>query len=214
MRTKLFGAFIAALAITAFAALPSAAMAENVLLKEGSTNVTVNSTLRATSRNAIFTGRQSGLSVACDKTSIRGKVRTNPGARVTPRNEGLFQNSNGGDKCKVEPTAGRVRARVENLTFREDITLTKENSIVSGRTTVRFTFRFFDRGLSESPIAACNYEGTIEVTGTAGSGAFIIQSEADAELEPGSVGQCDERVFFTGDFGLTRRDGTTVVKPN
>jgi hypothetical protein len=185
-----------------------------VLLKEGSANVAVNSTLRATSTNTTFTGRTSHRAVECAKTSIRGKVRTNPGARITFRNEGVFQGADGSDRCAVSNTGGRVKARVENLTFREDITLTKENGIVSGRTTARFTFRFFDRALRpDGPIAVCNYEGAIEVESETNKSVFHAESETDATLESG-LGECDSEGFLAGDFTLTRRDGTTLVKNN
>jgi hypothetical protein len=219
MRTKLFGAFIAALAITAFAALPSMASAANVTLRDNGNPVAVNETIRATSTStstipAKFTGRPSGRAVECAKTSIRGKVRTNPGttgARITLRNEGVFEGAGGGDRCAVTNTGGRVKARVENLTFRTDLTLQKENGIVTARTEARFTFRFFDRALEPNgPIAVCNYEGAIELEGTAGTDEFHAESETDATLESG-LGNCDSEGFFEGDFRLTRRDGTTPV---
>jgi hypothetical protein len=216
MRTKLIGAFIAALAMAAFAALPAAAMAEKVTLKEGPNNLEVGTTIRATSLNTIITWRTNGISVACAKTSIRAQVRTNPGARVTLRNGGTFLNAAGADQCKVEPTEGRVTARIEDVRFRKDIDLQKIGPKFIGRTTVRFTLRVFDEEIHPGrPIAVCSYEGPIEFKGDVGSDAFIVQSETDAELEPEvSVGECDERTFFTGDFELTRRDGTTPVRTN
>jgi hypothetical protein len=215
MRTKLFGAFIGALAITAFAALPSMASAQNVTLKEGNLTVPAGETIRATSTDFLFTGRPSGLSVACDKTSIRGLVRTNPGVRVTFRSGGVFQNAGGGDRCKVEPTSGRLRARVENVTFRKDINLTKNAAgVVTGRTEVRFTLRLFHLALEPNgPIASCSYDGTLEVTGEVGKDEIHVQSEEDALLETEiSSESCDPEEFLVGDFRLTRRDGTSVVK--
>jgi hypothetical protein len=213
MPTKLLRAFIAALAIAAFAALPLAAMAENVTLKEGSQNLEPEDTIRATSTNFTFTGRESKRVVACATTSIRGMVRENPGGRITFRNEGRFDNAAGGDQCPLAGTGGRISFR-ESVTFREDITLQKTGTQVEGRTTARFTFRFFDRQLEpEGPIAACSYEGPLEFTNTIGSDSFKVKSEENAILET-SVGECDEEAFFQGDFRLTRRDGTTPVKTN
>jgi hypothetical protein len=215
MRTKLIGAFIAALAMAAFAALPSMAMAENVTLKEGPQNLPVETTVRATSTNFTFTGRTSGLTFACATTSIRAQVRKNPGARLTFRNGGRFDNAAGGDQCKVEPTGGRVTYR-ENVTFRKDINLRKRvgTEHITGRTEARFTFRVFDKAMHpERPIAVCNYEGPLEFSNTVGSDVFHVESEEDALLEE-SVGECDEEAFFQGDFRLTRRDGTSPVKTN
>jgi hypothetical protein len=216
MRTKLFGAFIAALSIAAFAALPSMAMAESVILKEGSENVEVGETLRATSTNTTFTGRTSGRAVECAKTSIRGQVRENPGARITFREGGVFEGADKTDRCAVSKTEGRIKARVENVKFRKDITLTKEGTHVRGRTEARFTFRFFDRKLEPNgPIAVCNYHDKIEVRSESNSDVFHAKSETDARLEEkGNVGECDEKGALRGDFRLTRRDGTTAVKNN
>jgi hypothetical protein len=219
MRTKLIGAFIAALAIAAFAALPSAASAASVTLKEGNLTVPAGETLRFHSTNTKFTGRAepgvpSGLVVACARTSIGSQVRINPGARVTFRNGGIFQNETGGDQCKVEfPGAeGRLELRVENLLFREDINLQKTGTAVSGSTTARFTFRIFDRARSLTPIAACRYESVIHVTSTVGSDVFHAASEAT--LEPGGGESCDPERDVSGDLRLTRRDGTSAVKTN
>jgi hypothetical protein len=218
MRTKLFGAFIAALAITAFAALPSAASAENVTLKEGSANLEVGTTVRATSTDTTFTGRESGNVVACATTSIRGQVRKNPGARITFRNGGRFDNAAGGDLCKVEgPPAGRITARVEDVRFRKDINLRKRvgTTHITGRTEARFTFRFFDpTRAGETPIAGCNYHAKIEVRSEVGSSVFHAETEEDAILEEGSFGACDKEGALRGNFTLTRRDGTTLVKTN
>jgi hypothetical protein len=221
MRTKLLGAFIAALAITAFAALPSAAMAQgsNVTLKEGNLTPPAGTTLRAHSTNTTFTGRKepgvkSGIVVACARTSIRGQIRTNPGARITFRPGGVFQNATGGDQCAVTgPPVGRLEARVENVTFRKDITLQKTGTAVSGSTEVRFTFRISDRELSPEPIAACNYEGEVKVTSVVGSDSFKAKTTG-TKLEVGSVGSCDPEGDLAGDFRLTRRDGTTAVTTN
>jgi hypothetical protein len=215
MRTKLLGAFIAALSIAAFAALASMAMAENVTLKEGANNLEVGATVRATSTDTTFVGRPSGLTVACAKTSIRAKVRKNPGARLTFRNEGVFQNAAGGDQCAVGGSGGRLTARVENLTFRKDINLRKREGTthITGRTEARFTFRFFD-GLTL--VASCSYEGKLNVRSTVGSTVFHAESEEDAVLDEERVNSesCDTEGFIRGNFKLTRRDGTTEVKTN
>jgi hypothetical protein len=218
MRTKLFGAFVSALAITAFAVLPSMASAANVTLKEGNLTVPAGETLRAHSTNTTFTGRvepgvPSGDIVACARTSIRSEVRTNPGARITFKPGGVFQNSEGGDQCKVEGPnlpAGRLEARVENVTFRQDILLQKTGTAVSGTTDARFTFRYFDRELAPTPIAACNYEGVVNVTNTLGQDIF--HAESTAALEAGSSEGCAPEGDLSGDFRLLRRNGTSEVR--
>jgi hypothetical protein len=215
MRTKLLGAFIAALAITAFAALPSMASAANVTLKEGSTTVAVGETLRAHSTNAVFKGRPSEREIKCARTSLRGQVRTNPGTRITFRSGGRFRNLADGDQCVVEGgglPGGRLTARVENVTFRSDILLQKTGTHVEGEVEVRFTFRIFDRGRAgETPIAECNYDGVVEVRSTVGSHEF--HATGRVPLESGSE-SCDTEGHFRGDFRLSRRDGTSPVKTN
>jgi len=215
MRTKLLGAFISALAITAFAALPASAMAQEVTLKQGNTTVKVGETLRAHSTNTVFTSRPNGQEIKCARTSIRGEVRTNPGARITFFNGGVFQNAAGGDQCIVDPSEGRLTARVENVTFRKDINLRRSGTKIEGRTEARFTFRIWDRAINPTePIAACSYEGKFKVRSTVGSEVFHAESEEDATLHEGSSESCDPEGFLRGDFTLSRRDAKTRVITN
>lgn len=172
MRVKSFGAFVAALAVTSFAALPASASAEEVTLLTPEKGLLEGAPVKGFSTNLTF-ATKSGT-VACAESTIGGEVTENPGARMMFFEDslvggGTMKGPNGDDLCPVAGTGGRLEARVRPIEWRENLTLFKMNGEGFGFTTIDFEVDIWDRNLSKAtPIASCKYA------------AFVA-----AEFEPG-----------------------------
>jgi hypothetical protein len=197
MRTKLFGVFVAGLAIAALAALPASAFAEEepvtlrteekVLEREGAE-------LNFSGSNVKFTGSSNGLAVECATARIHrtGRLDRNTARRVH------FQNSKGGELCATN-TGGRIEAKVEDVRFSE-MNLYKESGSVHSNAPVKFTLRFYDKGLSEIPIAACTYSGSFLTTGALESDEAETVSGSASLLS--GTGVCSPEQIFSGEVSL------------
>jgi hypothetical protein len=202
MRTKLFGAFIAALAITAFVALPAAAMAEEVVYRQEEEVVTPSS-LRATSKNLTLTG--GGLVAECATSSIGGAVR----GSTLDITKSSFLNAGGTEPCKTNnPSIDFTMRGSGSISFERDETE------VRGHGEVRFQLRIRIPGFA---MVTCDYNGRFKTRTEFGSDVLkLVAGPAELELggeresDPNHVLACLGTVTLAGEFRLTRRDGTPV----
>jgi hypothetical protein len=205
MRTKLFGAFIAALAVAAFAVLPASAMAAPAVLKMEGEEVPATTTWEATSSNLSFTGRPSGPVIHCGENRVTGTVTENPGATVSLSSTNWSFTEGGSMFCPLPGTGGRLESRVSSFVPRSELHLTKAGGVATGSLRADFTFRVYDRARSPNPIAHCIYEGSFEVTGETGSDVFSVAGEGTRQAS--SEGECAETGDLEGTFRLARRSG-------
>jgi hypothetical protein len=203
MRTKLFGAFIAALAIAAFAALPAAAMAEPVVYRQEEEVVTPSS-LKATSKNLTFSA--GGLVIECATSTVGGAVR----GSTIDITAGTFLNAGGTEPCKTNnPSIDfTVPAVAGSITFERDETE------VRGSGEVRFQLRFRIPGFA---MVTCDYNGEFETRTALNSdvieitkGAVTLESGGERESDPNHILGCPSQATVAGQLRLTRRDGTPV----
>ncbi len=200
MRTKLFGAFIAVLAL---GVLPASAMAAPAQIRSGGVNATIGHTVKAHSINLEF-GRAGGVTVACERSQINAEVTSGDSLSILG---GVFE-----PMFCATTASPRIEVRVEgNPTG--SIRFESDGETVTGSGTAHFTLRVWDRGISTtSPIGVCRYEGSVETESESGSGELeVIEAGSESTLQAGSAGSCEPSGKLKGNLTLSRRDNTAVT---
>ncbi len=197
MRTKLFGAFIAVLAL---GVLPASAMAAPAQIRSGGVNATIGHTVKLYSTILEFKG--DFLVPKCEAISINTEVTTGDELTII---DGSFEP----DPCLA--ASPRIEIRISpNLSG--SIRFESEEGTITGTGTAHFTLKVWDRGISRTwPIGLCRYQRRFETYSESGVDELEIVGESDATLQEGSLGQCESSLRVTGSFELQRRDSTPVT---
>jgi hypothetical protein len=207
MRTKLFGAFIAALAVAAFA-VPAAAMASpsTLRMETGNEVVKEGETIKAHSTSLVFTA-STGLQIKCARSQINAEVTENPGLKLAIIG-GVFNGAGGTPPCATNSPG--VEAEVLNVAG--NLNFTTSGGTVTGSGTATFTFRITVRGVGMS---TCDYEGSITTSSASGSGSVSITGGASTLLatREAGLGACAPTgtVSDPNPLTLSRRNGTAVA---
>ena len=207
MRTKLFGGFVAALAIAAFAVLPAAASAAPATIRSRT------STIVATSGNLTFTS--SGGQIACTESELTGEI-TGEG-QITLNNEGTFEGggtmeAGGVELCPDNGTGGRVEASVRHVAF-TPLNLRTGNPITGNIANAGFEIALWDRNIiPNAPIAECRYEGEVNTTTEPRTDEINIAGQvAGLAASRGPLSICPEAGELNGDFRV--QDTATPPMP-
>jgi len=211
MRTKLFGAFIAALVAGAFAALPAVASAEAVTLSTaGRGNLNAGDSVTGFSGNLKFGGPSQFIE--CTESEINGEVTANgtDPVEVEFENGGRFEGGSAIERisgmvnCPVSGTGGSVTARIRPMRFRASLKLTKSGGVISGSTSADFELAFHALG---GFIRECKYSGNISVILVSGRVKMSwVMSLVGDRFNTG----CSQQLAFTGEFELTH-EGEAVI---
>jgi len=214
MRSKLFGAFMAALVVGAFAALPAVASAEAVTLSTaGRGNLVNGDSIDGFSENLKF--GNAPQFVECEESEINGEVTANgvDPAEVELENGGHFEGGGGTGRtagkrpCPVSGTGGRVTARVRPVRFRAPLTLTKNAGVISATVTADFEIAFHDPLLG-GYFRECRYSDVISLTRV--SGKLKIRSGSATLVSDRFASGCAAGGTLTGEFELTH-EGEEVL---
>ncbi len=199
MRTKLFGAFIAVLAL---GVLPASAMAAPAQIRSGGVNATIGHTVKAHSVNLEF-GRAGGLTFSCEASSIDTEVTVADELSIIG---GVFE------PMFCSTPSPRIEIRISpNLSG--SIRFESEEGSIYGFGSWNFTFKVWDRGISTtSPIGVCRYQGSLETESESGSGELeVVEAGSEWTLQVGSAGSCEPSGKLKGNLTLSRRDNTAVT---
>ncbi len=200
--------FVSAMVAALLAALPAAAMAEEVTLYAEGVPLEVGAPLTATSTNFVFT-ESGGLTAECNTAELNEEVTENPGA------EAMTTSTRFGNEAEVcQTNLPRIHDIVSMGAFR---TAHYERFVFIfyrvRHNYIHFHLRKYDRPVTPNAIANCSYEGEAEGEGEGegeeGTSEFSLTGTVS--LAEGT-GPCGETVALSGDFSLSSEETPVTVE--